>query len=578
MDIRIRLDELIIANRDLATELILADKELAFQNDEKAMRAAELIIANKELVFENAEKAKRAAELVIANRELVFQNDEKEKRAAELIVANKELVFQNEEKEKRAAELVIANKELVFQNEEKEKRAAELVIANKELVFQNEEKEKRAAELIIANKELIFENVEKAKRAAELVIANKELVFQNEEKEKRAAELIIANKELAFQNEEKEIRSEELLIANRDLKSMGEKYLKMVAEVQDYSIILLNKDGIIQNWNKGAEKMKLYKEAEIVGKHFSVFYMKVDQENKLPEKLIQEAMEKGKAIQEGWRVRKDGTQFWANVVITALHDQHSIIGFSKVIRDLTKAKLAEEVVTERTKALEFKNAELAQFAYVASHDLQEPLRTVSNYIQVLEEDHSDQLDANAKKHLSTIGLAIKRMSTLVKAFLNFSQLGRNKTLVNADCNKVVNDVIMDLENLITTSGTTIKVGELPWLNVYEIELRQLFQNLIVNAIKFKKKNVPCEIQVGCKHSVGKWQFHVSDNGIGIDPKFSEHIFYIFQRVHTTGEYEGYGIGLANCKKIVEQHGGDIWIESTPGLGSTFYFTILNLSI
>ncbi len=155
-----------------------------------------LIIANKELAFQNEEKEKRAAELIIANKELAFQNEEKEKRAAELIIANKELVFQNEEKEKRAAELIIANKELAFQNEEKEKRAAELIIANKELIFQNEEKEKRAAELIIANKELVFQNEEKEKRAAELIIANKELAFQNEEKEKRAAELIIANKEL----------------------------------------------------------------------------------------------------------------------------------------------------------------------------------------------------------------------------------------------------------------------------------------------------------------------------------------------------------------------------------------------
>jgi diguanylate cyclase (GGDEF)-like protein len=152
----------------------------------------------------------KLAELVIANKELAFQNDEKEKRAAELVIANEELAFQNGEKEKRAAELVIANEELAFQNAEKEKRAAELVIANKELAFQNTEKEKRAAELVIANKELAFQNEEKEKRAAELVIANKELAFQNEEKEKRVAELFIANKELAFQNEVKGMLATEL--------------------------------------------------------------------------------------------------------------------------------------------------------------------------------------------------------------------------------------------------------------------------------------------------------------------------------------------------------------------------------
>ena len=184
-------------------ELILANKELAFQKVEKGKRAAELGIANIELAFQDEEKGKRAEELGIANIELAFQDEEKGKRAAELGIANKELIYQDEEKEKRAAELSIANKELVFQNDEKDKRAAELSIANKELIFQNDEKEKRAAELVVANKELAFQNDEKEKRAAELGVANKELSFQNDEKEKRAAELSIANEKLIFQNDEK---------------------------------------------------------------------------------------------------------------------------------------------------------------------------------------------------------------------------------------------------------------------------------------------------------------------------------------------------------------------------------------
>lgn len=203
------------------SELILANKELAFQNQEKEKRAAELVIANRELAFQNQEKEKRAAELDVANKELAYQNQEKENRAQELIVANQELVFQNQEKEKRAAELVIANRELAFQNKEKEKRAAELAIAIEELAFQNQEKEKRAQELIVANQELVFQNLEKEKRAAELDIANKELAFQNQEKEKRAAELIIANAELEFQNQEKEKRAMELLIANKELESFS---------------------------------------------------------------------------------------------------------------------------------------------------------------------------------------------------------------------------------------------------------------------------------------------------------------------------------------------------------------------
>jgi len=248
-------DELITANKELAfqnqekekraAELVIANKELSFQNLEKENRAAELAIANKELVFQNSEKENRAAELHIANIELAFQNGEKENRAAELAIANKELVFQNGEKENRAAELAIANNELIFQNEEKENRAAELVVANIELAFQNGEKENRAAELVIANKKLVFQNREKENRAAELAIANKELAFQNGEKENRAAELLVANVELAFQNGEKENRAAELLIANIELAFQNEEKENRAAE-----LIIANNELVIQNEEK----------------------------------------------------------------------------------------------------------------------------------------------------------------------------------------------------------------------------------------------------------------------------------------------------------------------------------------
>ena len=268
-----RAAELVIANKELAfqndekekraAELAIANKELAFQNDEKEKRAAELAIANKELVFQNDEKEKRATELGIANKELAFQNDEKEERATELGVANKELAFQNDEKEKRAAELVIANKELAFQNDEKEKRATELGVANRELAFQNHEKEKRAAELVIANKELAFQNDEKEKRAAELVIANKELAFQNDEKEKRAAELVIANKELAFQNDEKEKRAEELIIANKELLAFtyisSHDLQEPLRKIQTFVTIILENENknLSENGKYNFERMQI---------------------------------------------------------------------------------------------------------------------------------------------------------------------------------------------------------------------------------------------------------------------------------------------------------------------------------
>ena len=245
--------ELIVQQK--TAELINANKELAFQNEEKEKCAAELIIANEELLFQNREKEKRAAELVIANEELAFQNDEKDKRAAELVLANRELVFQTGEKADRAAELVIADKELAFQTGEKADRAAELLIANRELIHQNEEKDKRAAELIVANKELVFQNEEKEKRAAELGIANKELLFQNEEKKKRAAELVIANKELLFQNEEKEKRAVELIIANEELLFQNKEKEKRAAELLNANRELLESQRIahIGTWRLDAE-------------------------------------------------------------------------------------------------------------------------------------------------------------------------------------------------------------------------------------------------------------------------------------------------------------------------------------
>jgi PAS domain S-box-containing protein len=239
-----------------ADELVLANKELAFQNAEKDKRADELALANKELAFQNEEKGKRADELALANKELAFQNEEKGKRADELALANKELAFQNEEKDKRANELVLAK-------EEKEKRADELAIANKELAFQNEEKDKRANELVLANEE-------KEKRANELFLANKELAFQNEEKDKRAEELSLANKEkdkraeeLILAKKDKEKRADELILANKELVS--QKELMQFIDTANAPIFGIDAHGSINEWNKQSEKITGYTKAEVLG-------------------------------------------------------------------------------------------------------------------------------------------------------------------------------------------------------------------------------------------------------------------------------------------------------------------------
>src|SRR5450432_1322502 len=171
----------------------------------------------------------------------------------------------------------------------------------------------------------------------------------------------------------------ELKAKIEELQRSEERYHKMIEEVEDYAILLLDKEGFIQNWNKGAEKIKGYKEEEIVGQNFRIFYLPHDREKQLPEKLIHEATINGKAIHEGWRLRKDGSQFWGSIVITALHEGNKIIGFSKVTRDLTEIKVANDRILEYTRDLEFQNKELQQFSYAAAHDLKEPLRKIQFY-------------------------------------------------------------------------------------------------------------------------------------------------------------------------------------------------------
>ncbi|AAN48909.1 GHKL domain protein [Leptospira interrogans serovar Pyrogenes str. L0374] len=246
------------------------------------------------------------------------------------------------------------------------------------------------------------------------------------------------------------------------------------------------------------------------------------------------------------------------------------------IIDITERK-NQETTLIRKNELEVKNKELEQFAFLASHDLQEPLRTVSNYIQVLEEDYGNTFDSNATRYLKTIDQATKRMSVLVKALLMYARIGRDQKLIFTDLNRILSEVLSDLENLILNSNAKIISDPLPSMNVYEVEFRQLIQNLISNAIKFSKKGIDPEIRIRCEKEEDYCHFSVQDNGIGIDSKYVDRIFFIFQRLHLKEEYEGHGIGLAHCKKIIELHNGRIWVESDSEVGSNFHFIIPNLN-
>jgi len=521
-----------------------------------------------------------------------------------------------------------------------------------------------------------------------------------------------------------------------DLKRSEERNHKMVNEIQDYAILLLDKEGFIQNWNKGAEKIKGYKESEIKGKNFRVFYTREDQERKVPERLINTAIKEGRASAEGWRVRKDGTRFWANIVITALHDdQDNIIGFSKITRDLTERKITEEqrhqhtrelsiknyelqkqkefvdvildssvdvvsvfdtemryisvnkkleevygvtkeeilgkkvieafpetkttvfrenlekalngqyihgflhkspitgrhyesffiplknngevyavlavahdnteilesaqkleaanrVLEEKTEdleranaALEKSNSELEQYAYVASHDLQEPLRKIRTYSGILSDSLKGKADTASLATLEKVIKSATRMSNLIYDLLNFSRLlNPEKQFAPTDLNKIFQDIISDFELVIQQKQATITVDALPLIDAVPLQMNQLFYNLVNNALKFSRENVPPVVTITAEmvtrgkigrdnnadRSIECVEITITDNGIGFSQQYAEQIFEVFKRLHTKQAYQGSGIGLALCRRIVLNHQGDIYAEGKENGGSVFH--------
>ena len=480
-------------------ELIKADKELVFQNEEKEKRAAELIIANKELSFQNDEKGKRADELSIANEELAFQNEEKEKRAAELIIANKELAFQNDEKGKRADELIIANKELAFQNDEKEKRAAELIIANKELAFQNDEKGKRADELTLANKELVFQNEEKEKRAAELVIANKELAFQNREKEKRADELALANKELLYQNDEKEKRAAELFIANKERDFQNEEKEKRSSEL-----------------------------------------------------------------------------FIANIELLFQNEE--------------KEKRAAELVIAKEKAEESDRLKSAFLANM-SHEIRTPMNGILGFADLLNEP---ELSGNDKEYyISTIKKCGAQMVNIINDILNISKIESgemNVSISETNINQQIENVYALFKLEVGQKGMQLFYrnslsDKMSIIKTDREKIYTILTNLVKNAIKFtdkgfiefgyNSKSTSDGLTIPNGGSPKELEFFVTDTGIGIPPEQTKIIFERFRQVSESlnRKYEGAGLGLSISKAFVEMLGGNIWVESELGKGTTIYFTI-----
>jgi PAS domain S-box-containing protein len=276
-------------------------------------------------------------------------------------------------------------------------------------------------------------------------------------------------------------------------------------------------------------------------------------------------------------LRADGKEFWGEVTAVLLEDPHggdrARHGSIIVVQDISDRKEANEARARYAAELERSNRELEQFAYVASHDLQEPLRMVASYVQLLAKDYAGRLDPEADVYIDYAVDGAHRMQRLIDDLLAFSRIGtRGGELAAVDCNAVIQDVQHSLHVAVEETGATITAAPLPTIIADRGQIYQLFQNLVANAIKFHGAAPPA-IHISATRQTRGWIFTIRDNGIGIDPQYFGRIFVIFQRLHSRAQYSGTGIGLAICKKIVECHGGRIWVESAPGEGATFCFCL-----
>ena len=349
--------------------------------------------------------------------------------------------------------------------------------------------------------------------------------------------------------------------------------LAAIVESSDDAIISKDLHGIIQSWNQGAERIFGYKREEIIGKHVSVL-APADTVDEIPG--ILERIARGEHVDhyETKRKTKDGRILNVSLTVSPVRDASgAIVGASKVARDITERKRQEQALREANAALSRSNADLEQFAYSASHDLQEPLRMVSTYSEMLKKKFGGKLGPSGDEYIGYILDGAWRMERLLKDLRSYTQsmIGQEPS-EDMDAGASLDKAIANLQAAIKDSGASISRTTLPLVRMHEVQLQQLFQNLIGNSIRYRTNATP-RIHIASERRGKEWLFSVQDNGIGIDPQYKERIFEIFRRLHTTAEYPGTGMGLAICQRIVERAGGRIWVESERGRGSTFFFTV-----
>jgi len=357
------------------------------------------------------------------------------------------------------------------------------------------------------------------------------------------------------------------------LRESEERFRLLVEGVKDHAIYLLDPEGLVSSWNIGAERLQGYHADEILGCHFSRFYLTDSQSNDNLQNSLLLATENGCHIQECVQVRQDGSQYWAHIIITPLYTpQNTLIGFSTVVRDMTEQRNAEEALKGYATKLEQSNRDLEHFAAIASHDLQAPLRKVRLFSQMLEE----HTGAEGKDIAHRMQSAVEKMQHFITDLLELSRINRKGRPFQAvNLNTAIERVKDDLELIIKETNATIRTSQLGSVFGDQPQLEQLFLNLLGNSLKFRRESVQPEINIsGQKLHNGFYQLIIQDNGIGFKEEYLGKIFLPFERLHgAASKFPGTGMGLAICKKIIDRHGGTITAKSIEGEGSTFILAL-----
>ena len=370
------------------------------------------------------------------------------------------------------------------------------------------------------------------------------------------------------------------------LRESEERFRLIVESAKDYAILMLDPKGFIVSWNQGAERIKGWKSGEILGRHFSVFYLPEEVQAGKTELELEVAAREGRFEDLGWRVRKDGSRFWANVIITALRDDKGILrGFSKLTRDITEKKNAEdelkkaydeleERVEDRTRALLVANRELESFSYSVSHDLRAPLRSMDGFSQALLKYYDDKLDDRGKDYLRRIRESAQRMGQLIEDILNLSKLGRaDFQIQEVDLSAMVEKIASELKKSEPCRDVRFTIDPEIRADCDPSLIRLALENLIQNSWKYTSKHPTARIQFGATRDAELPVYFIKDDGAGFDMAFIDKLFNPFQRLHLESDFSGTGVGLASVKRIIQRHGGDVWAQGEIEKGATIYFTL-----